>query len=175
MPSKLGTPLGRRSVAWFWFAVAAALTALLVRNALAGDASWGPAFVLLGVTIAIYIEPRLRKRMKETIQVDGSGVLRVDGNIREQVFWSDVSEIRIITTNAGPSTEDVFFALVNVTGGGCLVPHEAAVRTNLLAELQARFPGLDDQLVVKAMGSTSNNTFIVWKKQDTLTMHKDVR
>jgi len=110
------------------------------------------------------LEPRLRKQARETVQVDENGVLRVDGPVREQIKWDEVVEIRIITTDEGPFREDVFFALVGSNGKGCLVPHDAAARTKLLEELQVRFAGLDNETVIKAMGSTSNDNFLVWKK-----------
>jgi hypothetical protein len=116
------------------------------------------------VAAAVFLEPRIRRTARETIQVDESGVLRVDGNTREQVLWHEVQEIRIITTDSGPLVEDVFFALIGEDGRGCLIPHEAAERTKLLNELQVRFPGLDDQMVITAMGSTSNNSFTIWKR-----------
>ncbi len=122
------------------------------------------AAVCGAIACLIALMPRLSEPEYETIQVDDVGVLRVDGEIKEQINWSAVEEILIITTDQGPYQEDVFFALGGPNGKGCLVPHGAAVRTKLLEELQARFPRLDDNEVIEAMGSTSNNTFLVWKK-----------
>ena len=120
--------------------------------------------IFLSITVLIFVEPWLRKPKLETIQVDESGVLRAEAKIREEVAWNDVTEIRIITTSGGPFTEDVFFALTRSDGKGCLVPHAAAVRTKLLEELQKRFPGLNDKAVIEAMGCTSNNSFLLWKR-----------
>ena len=159
MGSKLGTPLPRRSPPWLWVAVAGLVAAYLAWNA-----QWSMAAVLATIACLIALMPRLSKPEYETVQVDDAGVLRVDGELKEQIDWSAVEEILIITTDQGPYQEDVFFALGGPKGKGCLVPHEAAVRTKLLEELQSRFPGLDDGMVIKAMGSTSNNTFLVWKK-----------
>lgn len=159
MNSTLGTPLPRRSPAWFWFA-AALLPAIYF--AMSGAWPWTGAFA--GIAVLVALEPRLRKAEYETVQVDDMGVLRVDGDVREQIHWKDVEEIKIITTNEGPYREDVFFVLAGPGGTGCLVPHDAAVRTKLLETLHARFPGLDDEMVIKAMGSTSNNSFAVWKR-----------
>jgi len=119
---------------------------------------------LASIAFLIFLEPRLRKQARETVQVDENGVLRVDGPVREQIKWDEVVEIRIITTDEGPFREDVFFALVGTNGKGCLVPHDAAARTKLLEELQVRFAGLDNETVIKALGSTSNDNFLVWKK-----------
>jgi len=169
MSSTIGTILPRKPVAWFWFIIAVITSLYFVWGAFSGIRSWILAVIFLGITSIIYIEPRLRKPEKETVQVDGEGVLRVDGDVNEKIYWKDVKEIRIITTDEGPYVEDVFFVLEGNEGSGCLVPHDAAVRTNLLEELQTRFPELDDELVIKAMGCTSNNSFLLWEKSDEKT------
>ena len=61
---------------------------------------------------------------------------------------------------------DVFFALAGKNGAGCLIPHDAAVRVKLLEELQARFPDLSNDMIIKAMACTSNKSFLVWKSSD---------
>jgi hypothetical protein len=159
MSSKIGTPLPSRSPARYWIAAFGLLAVYLVWMG-----NFGLAAALAATAILIALAPRLRKPELETIQVDDSGVLRIDGKIKEQIGWNSVDEIRIITTDKGPYQEDVFFVLIDLDGSGCLIPHDAAVRTKLLQELQARFPSLDDGMVIKAMGSTSNNTFLLWKK-----------
>ena len=164
MSSTLGTALPRRSVAWFWFAVFALPAAYLGWGAFTGTQPWLLPAALASIAFLIFLEPRLRKQARETVQVDENGVLRVDGPVREQIKWDEVVEIRIITTDEGPFREDVFFALVGTNGKGCLVPHDAAARTKLLEELQVRFAGLDNVTLIKAMGSTSNDNFLVWKK-----------
>lgn len=166
VPSRLGTLLPRKGIAWFWLAVAAVPAVYFAWQALTSNGSWVAALILAALSTLIAVEPWLRKRGTETIQVDESGVLRADGPIREQILWSDIREIRIITTNEGPYREDVFFALVAADGKGCLIPHDAAHRVKLLEELQSRFPDIDDAMVIKAMGSTSNASFVVWKGRD---------
>jgi hypothetical protein len=151
-------------VAWVWFAVAAGFSLVCAWKAMAGQIDWPWSAVSAGVVLLIYLEPRLRRREVETVQVDDVGILRVEGSIREEIRWEAVTEIKIITTNAGPYGEDVFFVLTGTGGKGCLVPHAAAVRTKLLEALQVRFPNLDDAAVIAAMGCTSNNTFLLWER-----------
>jgi hypothetical protein len=127
--------------------------------------SWIVAFVFGGIAVFLLLLPRLIKSA-ETVQVDDVGVTRIEGDIHEQIAWDEVAEIRIITTAAGPWAEDVFFALGRVNGTGCLVSHEAAERTKLFQALQSRFPDLDDDMVKKAMGCTSNDQFMIWKRPD---------
>jgi len=166
MPSRLGAELPRRSVAWFWFLVAASLAVYSGWGAFKGSNSWWPSALLGAVAVLIFAEPRLRRPQRETIQVDEVGVLRAEGSIREQIQWQDIIEIRIITNSEGPFGEDVFFALAGANGKGCLVPHQAAVRTKLLEELQSHFPDLRNETVIEAMGCTSDRNFLVWKRPD---------
>lgn len=128
------------------------------------------ALVAFGLPAAVYLR-RARfgfgaepENEAETIEIDDVGVARTVGSINERILWDDVDEIRIITTDGGPYAEDVFFAIVDGNQKGCLVPHDAAVRLKLLERLQARFNGLNDEAVIKAMGSTSNATFLIWKR-----------
>lgn len=166
MASRLGAELPRQSVAWFWFAVATAIAIVCAFEALTGSKSWVPCAIFAGIAVLLVAAPRLRRREKETIQLDDKGVLRAQGAIREQILWKDVAEIRIITTDEGPYRDDVFFVLAGANGTGCLVPHTAATRVKLFEELQARFPDLSNDLVVQAMASTSNNNFLVWKRRE---------
>ncbi len=84
MTSKLGTELPRRSVAWFWFAVAASLAVYFAWGASDGTHSWVLSAIFGGIAVLIFAEPKLRKSEQETIQVDEIGVLRVDGTVHEQ-------------------------------------------------------------------------------------------
>jgi hypothetical protein len=90
-------------------------------------------------------------------------VIVVNDKGRDEVRWADVTRARIITTSAGPWGEDVFFVLESTEGKGCIVPDEAAVRTKLLEEMQARLAGVDDRKVIDAMGTTSKGAFVIWE------------
>ncbi|UGT39457.1 hypothetical protein LTV02_25745 [Nocardia yamanashiensis] len=84
-----------------------------------------------------------------------------DGRV-EEVAWTELTEVRIITTADGPFAEDVFFVLIGATGKGCVVPHSAADRA-FLARLQA-LPGFDNEKVVEAMVSVADRQFLVWRR-----------
>ena len=78
--------------------------------------------------------------------------------------WADVTSARVITTSAGPWREDVFFVLESAEGKGCIVPHEAAVRTKLRDAGEARrLAVVDDRKVIEVMGSTSKGDFVIWE------------
>jgi hypothetical protein len=44
------------------------------------------------------------------------------------------------------------------------VPQDLAVKNNLLAILQERLPGLDNQQVIRAMGSAEDAYFTIWTR-----------
>ena len=66
--------------------------------------------------------------------------------------------------SVGPLLEDVFFALGGADGKGCLVPHGLAVEVDLVAALQRRLPELDNDALLRAMGSATNAVFTIWER-----------
>jgi len=155
--------LPRTRGAWFWFAIKALLAIFLAWLAFIDIGSWG--FSLLFVVLALLMLLLDPKTKKETVRIDDTGVLRAAGAIREQICWNDIVEIRIITNDEGPFGEDTLFLLVGANDTGCVISNDAAVRSGLLEELQHRFPDLDNEMVVKAMGYTDNRNFLIWKRQ----------
>lgn len=99
-----------------------------------------------------------------SLTIDEWGVTRVASGIHEAVAWKDLAWVRIYTTSAGPAAEDVYFALAGANGKGCLVPHGLAVRAKLLDALQERLPGLDNDQVIRAMGSGDDTYFTIWSR-----------
>ena len=99
------------------------------------------------------------------LTIDDEGVTRTDRKLREHVAWDNIERVRIMTTDQGPRTEDVFFILDGKSGEGCMVPHELAVDGGLLEALQARLPGLDNGAVIDAMTSIQNKVFTIWEAQ----------
>jgi hypothetical protein len=160
MSSTLGTPLPRQPYGRLYFYVAggaALLTSIY---------GWGLTQFFAALALLLYVWPYLLPRQKETVQVDDDGVIVQTAKGLESLHWPELRRIRIVTTASGPWSEDVFFVLEASNGKGCVVPHDAAVRTKLLEEIQARLTGLDDTKVIEAMGSTSDATFTVWEKRD---------
>lgn len=164
MASKLGTPLRRQRSGHVYLFAAAGVTAISAFGAFRGEYGWGLCEWMAGITVLLCALPWLTPRRRENVQVDDAGVIVVTKKGRDEVRWGEVTCARIITTSDGPWGEDVFFVLEGTDGKGCVVPHDAAVRTRLLQEMQARFEGIDDRKVIEAMGSTSRATFIIWKK-----------
>jgi hypothetical protein len=163
MASTLGTPLPRQRTGHVYLFIAVGVAVVSSIGAFRGKYGWGITEWALGFAAFFYLLPWLSPRRREYVQVDDGGVIVVTDKGRDEVRWADVTRARIITTSAGPWGEDVYFVLESTEGNGCVVPHEAAVRTKLLEEMQARLAGVDDRKVIEAMGSTSENTFVIWE------------
>lgn len=147
------------------------LAAFALARAIRTGEEWGSAIVLGVVAVAYTFVPWLKmaqidreQRKPGTLTIDDWGVTRVAGELREAVAWADLVWVRIYTTSAGPAVEDVFFALGGADGKGCLVPHDLAARENLLAVLQERLPGFDNEQVGRAMGSVTDAYFTIWTR-----------
>ncbi|MBO0853321.1 MAG: hypothetical protein J2P18_06090 [Nocardia sp.] len=87
----------------------------------------------------------------------------LDNGRIEEVTWHELTEVRMITTADGPFADDVFFVLIGARGNGCVVPHSAA-DTGFLARLQS-LPGFDNAKVLKAMGTSGDCQFLVWRRR----------
>jgi hypothetical protein len=81
----------------------------------------------------------------------------------EEVAWSDLQEVSVITTDKGPFSEDVFFVLVGSEGRGCVVPQSATESAVLLERLQ-QLPGFDNRAFMAAMACTQNEMFVSWRR-----------
>jgi hypothetical protein len=171
MASKLGTPLARQRSGHVYHFAAAGVAAVSAFGAFRGRYGWGVSEWAAGISVFLYVLPWLTPRRRENVQVDDTGVVVITNKGRDEVRWDEVTRARIITTSAGPWGEDVFFVLEGAEGKGCAVPHDAAVRTKLLQELQARFEGIDNRKVIEAMGSTSRATFAICEKPGAGSEH----
>jgi hypothetical protein len=82
---------------------------------------------------------------------------------RQAMAWDAVELIMIETNDSGPWGADVWTVL---EGGGkrLLWPQGATGEEGMLAEMQRRFPGFDDDAVIAAMGCTDNARFVCWCK-----------
>lgn len=99
----------------------------------------------------------------EHLAIDDVGITRTARNLREHVAWVDIARVRIVTTDQGPWLEDVRFVVDGKSGGGCVVPHDLAVRSGLLEALQSRLAGVDHAAVIAAMGSVERREFTIWE------------
>ena len=99
------------------------------------------------------------------VEVTGAGVTCCrPGGPTESVEWDDLQKVFIRTTDEGPFAPDVFWILAG-RKGGCVVPQGATGEDVLLERLQA-LPGFDNEALIKAMASTSNQDFVCWQRSE---------
>jgi hypothetical protein len=97
------------------------------------------------------------------VEYDPSGVSCARPGARAQrVAWDDLQRIEIITTDEGPWAADVIWIL-HGSSSGCVIPQGATGHKRLLERLQ-ELPGFDNDAVIRAMGSASNDSFVAWTR-----------
>jgi len=109
------------------------------------------------------IQGRLSARKKAVVTFDDLAVtcLRPD-DTKEEVTRLELAAIEIVTTDAGPFIEDLFWVL-HGDGHVCVVPQEASGCTKLSARLQT-LPNFNHQALIDAMCCTSNSRFPLWQR-----------
>lgn len=118
------------------------------------------AAILVGLVLL-----SLRRPSRARVTFDTERVTRImPGGRSESVRWSDLTQVVILTTADGPAADDVVFMLFGSDPGvGCAVPSETAGMPELLRRLQ-QLPGFDNAAVARAMGSTAEASFVVWRR-----------
>jgi len=117
--------------------------------------------LLLGVTALVaagFAVQRNERRRRDAaaatvgLHADADRVARTlaDGRY-EEVRWSEVVEVEVITTAVGPHREDgVVLVIAGPGERGCLVPSQLAVAHGVI-ELLHTLPGFDSRRLVTAM------------------------
>ena len=118
--------------------------------------------LIAGVLMSVGILPR-EFPPDEHLTIDDEGITRTARTLREHVAWTDIERVRILTTDQGPQTEDVFFVIDGKNGTGCMVSQELATRGKLLDALQTRLEGLNNAAVIESMLSVENRVFTIWE------------
>jgi hypothetical protein len=98
-----------------------------------------------------------------SIQIDDWGVQRLDPN--EAIAWADIERIEIVTTDEGPWREDFWWLLENAEEKGLTIGGDEAEAANLLAVIQQRYLDLDNEEVIRAVRSTQNARFLIWRRR----------
>lgn len=86
----------------------------------------------------------------------------------EVVSINELQMFEIITNDSGPFAPDVFWVL-STTRGKCVIPHGSSGDSQLLDWAEESLRGFDNEQFIQAMGSTDNNSFLIWSKQHVLT------
>jgi hypothetical protein len=87
----------------------------------------------------------------------------------KKVAWSDITEVRIRTTSEGPWLEDVYWGIHAASPSPEIVyPQGALGEPELLEALQRRLQGFDNEELIRAMGCTTDRSFLVWRAKALL-------
>lgn len=106
----------------------------------------------------------LRWDLHPSLEVDETGVRRVfaDGHV-ESVRWTELVEVGVLTTADGPLSTDVYILLVGPDDTGVVLGHDELDQAHLL-DLILDLPDFDHLAWVRAMGSTEEASFRVWRR-----------
>ena len=113
----------------------------------------------------IFTKPRVSMSLRSgRIEIDAESVrfYHPEGEV-QLIQWGELNEVGMVTTDEGPFAEDVFFMLLSEDKKGCVIPQSAEGCGDLLSRLQM-LPDFNNNALIEAMGSTSNQQFRLWKK-----------
>lgn len=133
--------------------------------------AWVAVLIMLGPIFVIMAVLRNQKRLSQLrsatleLRVDEFGVHRVLADGREEgVDWTDVSEVEVLTTKAGPYAGSG--GVVIVAGDaehGCLVPIDE-LQTSGLAEALTHLPGFDSSRLMEALVTPPPSRITCWAR-----------
>ena len=127
---------------------------------------WGFCFIVL------ILDPLINAKkqeplglQKEYIEFDDKNIRRViPHQLDENIDWSELNEVLIVTNDQGPFFDDAHWLLMNEDKTkGVAISNDATGFNELLTKLQT-LPNFDNQQVIIAMGCTDNATFHIWKR-----------
>jgi len=101
------------------------------------------------------------------VTFDSEGVCcRNPNGEEESITWQKLDAVLIETNDEGPMLPDVFWLLLTKDmTSGCVIPQGATGEQELFEEMQKNLPGFDNEMLVKAMASASNQRFPVWERE----------
>lgn len=140
---------------------------LLVRSGALSPWIW---MLLTLVVIATRVIARMDAYQDE-LSFTEEGISRQHGSRlrkvqNESVRWDQVRRIEVLTHETGPARKDLLVLLYGTGEAGVAVPGPVAERHGLRAELQRRFPGLQDDQWIQAQAATGRATFLLWDRPE---------
>lgn len=160
-----------RRIRWTGIAAAVALLAIAWPQFVAAE----PKHLVAGAVmvcgaVALFFDALRRSGGGETgasqvrVDFDDSRITARYGNgERRSIAWDDLVQVGITTTDEGPMVDDLFWGLHSRERVEVVYPSEAVGAQALLAAMQARLKGFDNEALVRAMGSTANDRFVLWQ------------
>lgn len=94
---------------------------------------------------------------------DASVLLLRPHDERFEIPWAELRRVVVATSDDGPLEEDVWMRFEGVHAV-CAVPQGAVGFEVLLADVQKRLPGFDNEAFISAMSCGENRRFVVWER-----------
>lgn len=80
----------------------------------------------------------------------------------QSIAWDELRRVEIVTTDEGPFLPDSFWVLTGEKNQ-CIIAQGAKGESLLLERLQS-LPEFDNEALISAIGSTSNERFLCWDR-----------
>ena len=113
-----------------------------------------------------FIMPRSGEAGRPThvVSVTEEGVMCRSGRDKaESVSWAALRQVVLQAADFVP-VGDVYWLLIGDHGTGCVIPIDAEGSDELLARMQQRLPGFDNEAVVAMMGAL-DGAAVVWQRE----------
>jgi hypothetical protein len=127
------------------------------------------AILFFGACVAVLVlMPFLGRWLpaKESrVEYDATSIRTSFGTSKvDSIRWDEVDEIALITSESGPTGDDVVWVFADATRSKVtgIAPTSTGFPA-LLEELQ-RLPGFDHEALLLAMGSVTLERFVVWRR-----------
>jgi hypothetical protein len=121
----------------------------------------------------MWIFERIRKKKSAPASTVQSSIVAVDddkvscwrpnGSV-ESVTWAELQAVLIHTTGDGPFVDDLFWVLAGQRSR-CVIP-DTAQGVDLLLEQLQQLPGFQNEVLIEAMSSTTEQMFLCWQKKN---------
>jgi hypothetical protein len=140
-------------------------------------AVWAATLIILVVSLAILERVAAKfsaSRYPPSEAEFDAGEIRCSGprGKTNRMAWDSIARVLVITTDGGPFVEDMFWVIVARTGQELVIESGAKGASLLLAEMQARLAGFDNEAFVKAVGSTTPAVLEIWCAPDEAHLHR---
>ncbi|MBU0858756.1 MAG: hypothetical protein KJ667_02355 [Alphaproteobacteria bacterium] len=83
----------------------------------------------------------------------------------ERLRWDALEAVILEIAEGGPLRADMFWILAGHDGTGCLYPGGATGENEMLEALQKRLPGFNDDILIEAMTTTTQQEFLLWTRR----------
>ena len=81
----------------------------------------------------------------------------------EQIYWTEIEEIKLVNTDDGPFLPDVWLVLIG-NNKGCSIP-QGSEGWDKIYEIVSKYEGFNFENVIKSASCVHNQVFDVWKKK----------